>query len=130
MLRQIKQKHAKSQVKKSEDLVRAYLLCIDEIAALQKLYTRKLDFFGGLEQDIIAHEEKDIAAGRPQYNPQGEQPLERVKWAKHLVQEDLTEIRRLNDEMQAALKTVSFEAPLVNKVNSDAYFPIALPHAF
>lgn len=92
--------------KKSVEVVRAYLICIDELEALQKIYTHRLAFFEALRKDVQAMEEEDLLSAQPRPNPGGEKALHRVDWTLNLVREDLAEIKRLHADLRQAMDAV------------------------
>lgn len=87
------------------DLVRAYLVCIDELTVLEEIFTKKLDFFRRLRVDIDAYEQQDAAT--PAANADGETPQNRVAFAEHITAESAAHCKRLTADLRQSLNTVS-----------------------
>ena len=80
-----RRRYEKWQPKKTVDLVRDYLNCIDEITTIKIITHRQLDLFKIMQQDIKKFEAEDIRKGNLPDNADGESALERLDWAVGMV---------------------------------------------
>jgi hypothetical protein len=87
--------------------VRAYLVCIDELAVLGEIFSKKLEFFQRLRKDYESFELQDNAANNPPDCQDGETPSERIAFAEHMMEESSTQCKRLNADLRASLNTVN-----------------------
>ncbi|RYO92298.1 hypothetical protein DL762_001747 [Monosporascus cannonballus] len=83
--------------------VRAYLVCIDELTVLEEVFTKKLDFFQRLKEDRNSLEDQDIEAGKPPENKDGELPFDRIPFAERMMEESITQLKRLNTDLRDSL---------------------------
>ncbi|KXT17013.1 hypothetical protein AC579_7416 [Pseudocercospora musae] len=88
-------------------LVRAYLLCIDELTVLEAIFSKKLDFFRRLRQDVDSFEEQDHAENKPPDHKDGESPWDRIAFAEHAMEESATQCKRLHADLRESLNSAS-----------------------
>jgi hypothetical protein len=88
------------------NLVRAYLVCIDELTVLGEIFSKKLDFFQRLRKDCDSFELQDNGAHNPPDNQDRETPSDRISFAEHMMEESSTQCKRLNADLRESLNTV------------------------
>jgi hypothetical protein len=88
-------------------LVRAYLVCIDELNILGEIFTKKLDFFRRLKQDCDSLDAQDNAVDDHSHNEDGETPAERIAFAQNMMEESRDQCKRLNADLRESLNSVS-----------------------
>lgn len=92
-------------------LVRAYLVCIDELTVLEEIFSKKLDLFQRLRKDVDNFELQDTNAGCLPDNAQAETPWDRIAFAEHAMQESATQCKRLKADLRESLNSVSPHSP-------------------
>ncbi|EAT88315.2 hypothetical protein SNOG_04555 [Parastagonospora nodorum SN15] len=88
------------------NLVRAYLVCIDELTVLGEIFSKKLDFFRRLQKDCDHFEELDNDAGLPPDNDNGETTSERIGFAEHIMEESTATCKRLTADLRDSLNSL------------------------
>ena len=120
--------------KKTVELVRNYLSCIDELTTIRLILQRKLDLFKTMLDDINKFEIEDARARNLPNNPGGETSSERLEWAIKLVKAQHECHVRLSTELKSSLDTVSRTkavSPDYIRLGTDHHsaFPTALHRA-
>ncbi|KAI1561100.1 CorA, Mg2+ and Co2+ transporter [Pyrenophora tritici-repentis] len=88
-------------------LVRAYLVCIDELTVLGKIFSKKLDFSKRLQLDCDFLEQQDKAAGvQTVDNPEGETETERIAFAQHMMEDLRITCTRLTVDLRESLNSL------------------------
>ncbi|KAL1837287.1 hypothetical protein VTJ49DRAFT_4053 [Mycothermus thermophilus] len=91
-------------------LVRAYLVCLDELNVLKEIFAKKLDFFQRLRKDCERMPELQSAeAGgqaNPPDNPQGEAPLDRISFVEHQMKESMEQCDQLGADLRESLNSL------------------------
>ncbi|KAE8864905.1 hypothetical protein PTNB73_05793 [Pyrenophora teres f. teres] len=88
-------------------LVRAYLVCIDELTVLGEIFSKKLDFFKRLQLDCDYLEQQDKAAGvQTVDNSEGETETERIAFAQHMMEESRITCTRLTADLRESLNSL------------------------
>jgi hypothetical protein len=96
------------------NLVRAYLICLDELTVLHGIFSKKLDFFKRLRKDCDLSPElqdRDVP-GNPPHNDEGETPSDRIAFAEHMMEESSAQCKRLGADLRESLNTVRFSPSL------------------
>ncbi|KAI0023918.1 hypothetical protein F4780DRAFT_684919 [Xylariomycetidae sp. FL0641] len=88
------------------NLVRAYLVCIDELTVLEEIVSKKQDFFTRLREDCLALEAQDAEAGILPDSNEGETALSRIAFAEHAMEECSTQCKRLNADLRESLHSL------------------------
>lgn len=99
--------HEKWIPKKTVELVRNYLSCIDELTTIRLILRRKVELFKVMLQDIKKFEAEDTRARTMADNPDGETSAERLVWATRLAKAQYECHERLSTELKQSLDTVS-----------------------
>ncbi|KAB5566742.1 hypothetical protein GE09DRAFT_745718 [Coniochaeta sp. 2T2.1] len=90
------------------NLVRAYLICLDELTVLEGIFSKKLDFFKRLRKDCDTFPQlqgSDVL-GNPPDNKQGETPADRIAFAEHMMEESSAQCKRLAADLRESLNTL------------------------
>jgi hypothetical protein len=88
-------------------LVRAYLVCIDELTVLGEIFSKKLDFFRRLQQDCDHLERCDRDASVYADNFDGETTTERIAFAEYMMEDSMLTCKRLTADLRESLNSVS-----------------------
>lgn len=88
------------------NLVRAYLVCIDELNILGEIFTKKLDFFRRLQKDCDNLNLQGNVLDGPLHNENGETPSDRIAFAQNIMEESRDQCKRLNDDLRESLNSV------------------------
>lgn len=89
------------------NLVRAYLVAIDELAVLGEIFTKKLDFFQRLRKDCESLERQDTDTDIPPDNTEGEASTDRIAFVEHIMENCSMQCNRLNTDLRESLNSVS-----------------------
>ena len=85
------------------NLVRAYLVCLDELTVLRDIFSKKLNFFQRLREDCDNFPE-------PQDNLASEIPhdvnKERIEFAEHMMEESSSQCKQLGADLRESLNSV------------------------
>ncbi|RKU47951.1 hypothetical protein DL546_001810 [Coniochaeta pulveracea] len=89
-------------------LVRAYLICLDELTVLEGIFTKKLDFLRRLRQDcdVFPELQDSNMPDNPPDNEAGEKPLERIAFAEHMMEASSSQCRQLGADLRESLNTL------------------------
>lgn len=100
------------QQNETTNLVRAYLVCLDELIVLGEIFSKKLDFFRRLRKDCDNFPElQSSEAGNPPDNENGETPLDRIAFAEHMMEESSAHCKRLGADLRESLNSVKRKTP-------------------
>jgi hypothetical protein len=106
-------------------LVRAYLVCLDELTVLGEIFEKKLDFFQRLRKDCsIIPELQDHIESNPLDNADGETPSERIAMAEHMMEDSSVRCKQLTADLQVSLNSVSSPSSQVKPCEG---FQIVIP---
>jgi hypothetical protein len=88
-------------------LVRAYLVCLDELNVLREIFAKKLDFVQRLRKDCenMPQLQGDVP-GNPPDNAAGETALDRIAFVEHQMKESREQCERLAADLKESLNSV------------------------
>lgn len=102
-----RRRYEKWRPKKTQELVRDYLSCIDEITTIRLIQERKVELFKIMQHDIERFDADDTKAGRAPDNPDGETSAERLVWAVNMVKGQHETFERLLVDLKQSMDAVS-----------------------
>ena len=98
-----RRRYEKWEPKKTIDLVRDYLNCIDEVTTIKLITHKTLDLFKVLQHDIKKFEAEDIRKGLIPDNADGESSLDRLSWAIKMTSGQAQTFDRLLGDLRASM---------------------------
>jgi len=98
--------------KKTVELVRDYLSCIDEITTIRIIQELKVELFKIMQLDIKKFEADDTRSRKAPDNPDGETSAERLVWAMNIVKAQHEAFERLLIDLKQSMDAVSFPYPV------------------
>ena len=98
-----RRRYEKWEPKKTVDLVRDYLNCIDEVTTIKLMTHKRLDLFKVMLQDVKKFEAEDLRMGTLPDNADGESASERLTWAIGVVKEQAECFDRLLIDLRQSL---------------------------
>ena len=95
--------------KKSIELVKEFIVCLDQLRSLSAAHHRKLVFFDSLMKDLEIHEAEDQRnPGGPKiHNSEAVTALARVEWAIKTIKDEKAGMDSLIEDTTRALEAVS-----------------------
>ncbi|KAJ9604419.1 hypothetical protein H2200_011255 [Cladophialophora chaetospira] len=89
------------------NLVRAYLLCVDELTVLGGIFSKKLDFFRRLRKDceVLSELRNGETVDLSEFDS-GETASDRVAFAEHMMEECSARCKRLGADLRESLNTL------------------------
>ncbi|KAI9664249.1 MAG: hypothetical protein M1831_002428 [Alyxoria varia] len=88
--------------KETTNLVREYLVCIDELKTLNMLFSKKIEFFENLAKDVSEHRAAELADAHCINSGREGSRSERIEWALNLLKHQNKDVEiLLTDVFQA-----------------------------
>ena len=95
--------------KKTINLVKEFIVCLDQLRAISAVHSRKQVFFQSLMKDVESHNAQDqlSAEGIKIHNSKGITAVSRIEWALQIIRDEKGSIDSLIDDTTRALEAVS-----------------------
>ena len=93
--------------KKTVQLVREYLSCIDEVTTVRLIAQKKVELFTIMQQDLRKFEAEDLRMRKIPNNAEGESAEERLIWATNMVKAQADCFERLLIDLKQSMDAVS-----------------------
>ena len=92
--------------RESVGLVEEYLMCADELKTLNLLFKKRVEFFRGLEKDVMIQNDEDSHGPLSTENAKCESALERVQWAVDTAESQVKDTEMLIADLSQAMDSV------------------------